>query len=517
MACVSNCMPSRPPPPQDNRTTKMSECSISVGGIAHRSAMDAENRRLREILGSTMVELTEKDAIIGQLVKRIGDFEAKARRRGGTRLPNRHASIYADVDGLVSGASSFELVDRLPDRILHPLAPVGRKASVTTPTTCDSSGGDYYDKIDDDNYFGGSSGGDDESRLAERLERSLSSSSSSSSVTTDEEAKEKYPPSFAMDRNNPRRIGSIVSIGGPSSGEGGDVTLGKWRRTNDFEFDYLNSDIHRPTLTVLPMMEGHRSMERGRDEQFRGRRIIVGRRRIRRKRGRGGVGGIRQEHNGDGSSSCLRVTTAFTPVEHARKKYAFDRRYDRIEGFGVMRGSMSNHDVIRAYAEEILRRASTVTEKMMIPRRHKDDGISTETIRRVNRWKKKESVVCDDDHECWRGEVALMDECSDVTTYDDDGSSASAYFDCSSSTSDWRNTSAASMLSPLWCGKLRQTRVTPMSLSPPVTIRAHLDSPAVWIGITSIFLLLLVIFFMLVAFESDAAYPPLPPELTDVC
>jgi len=46
-----------------------------VGSSAFSPGMEAENRRLREQLGSTKKRLEEKDAIISQLMKRIGDLE----------------------------------------------------------------------------------------------------------------------------------------------------------------------------------------------------------------------------------------------------------------------------------------------------------------------------------------------------------------------------------------------------------------------------------------------------------
>jgi hypothetical protein len=48
-------------------------------------------------------------------------------------------------------------------------------------------------------------------------------------VTSDkEEEKEKCPPCFAMDGNKTQRNGAVISIDGPSGGEGGGVTWGKW-------------------------------------------------------------------------------------------------------------------------------------------------------------------------------------------------------------------------------------------------------------------------------------------------
>jgi hypothetical protein len=90
------------------------------------------------------------------------------------------------------------------------------------------------------------------------------------SVTSDKEKeKEKYPPCFAMDGNKTQRIGAVVSIDGPSMGEGEGVTWGKWQQTNNFEFNDLNSHIHRPTLTVLPMINVQRLMKRGRKNDLR--------------------------------------------------------------------------------------------------------------------------------------------------------------------------------------------------------------------------------------------------------
>ncbi len=48
-------------------------------------------------------------------------------------------------------------------------------------------------------------------------------------MTSDkEEEKEKCPPCFAMDGNKTQRNGAVISIDGPSGGEGGGVTWGKW-------------------------------------------------------------------------------------------------------------------------------------------------------------------------------------------------------------------------------------------------------------------------------------------------
>ncbi len=90
------------------------------------------------------------------------------------------------------------------------------------------------------------------------------------SVTSNkEEEKEKYPPFFAMDGNKTQRIEAVISIDGPSAGEGGGVTWGEWQQTNNFEFNDLNSEIHRQTLTVLPMINVQRSMKRGRKNDLR--------------------------------------------------------------------------------------------------------------------------------------------------------------------------------------------------------------------------------------------------------
>ncbi len=119
------------------------------------------------------------------------------------RLPNQHANINADNNLLILSTSPWELVDRLPHCIFHPLAQVGWKVSFTTPTTCNSSGGDDFVKADEDTYSSGSSSWDNGNRLAERLERLLLLAAAAAvSVTSDEEEeKEKYPPCFAMDGN----------------------------------------------------------------------------------------------------------------------------------------------------------------------------------------------------------------------------------------------------------------------------------------------------------------------------
>ncbi len=77
------------------------------------------------------------------------------------------------------------------------------------------------------------------------------------------------PPCFAMDGNKTQRIRAVISIDGPSMGEEGGVTWGKWQQTNDFEFNNLNSDIHRPTLTVFPMINVQHSMKRGGKDNLR--------------------------------------------------------------------------------------------------------------------------------------------------------------------------------------------------------------------------------------------------------
>jgi hypothetical protein len=38
---------------------------------------------------------------------------------------------------------------------------------------------------------------------------------------------------------------------------------------NDFEFDNLNRDVHRPTLTVLPMINVQCLLKRGRKNSLR--------------------------------------------------------------------------------------------------------------------------------------------------------------------------------------------------------------------------------------------------------
>jgi hypothetical protein len=148
----------------------------------------------------------------------------KAKRCSGARLPNQHANIDTNNDPLILSTLPWELVNCLPHHIFHPLAQVGWKVSFAMPTTCDSSGGDDYD-----NYSSGSSGLDNRSCLAERLERSPSpSAAAAASVTSDkEEEKEKHPPCFALDGYNTQRIGAVVSIDGPSAGEGGGRNMGQ--------------------------------------------------------------------------------------------------------------------------------------------------------------------------------------------------------------------------------------------------------------------------------------------------
>jgi hypothetical protein len=198
-------------------------------------------------------------------------FEIEAKRRGGARLPNQHANIDANNNLLILSTLPWELVDCLPHRIFHPLAQVGWKVLFTTPTTCNSSRGNDYDKADDDNYSSSSSGWDNGSHLAERLEQSsLSLVAAAASVTSNkEEEKKKYPPCFAMDGNKTQRIGAVVSIDGPFGGEGGGVIWTNWQQTNNFEFNDLNSDIHRPPLTVLPMINVQCLMKRGRKNDLR--------------------------------------------------------------------------------------------------------------------------------------------------------------------------------------------------------------------------------------------------------
>jgi hypothetical protein len=72
-----------------------------------------------------------------------------------------------------------------------------------------------------------------------------------------------------MNGNKTRRIRAVVSIDGPSAGEGGGITWGKWQQTNGFKFNNLNGNIHRPTLTVLPMINVQPSMKRGRKNNLR--------------------------------------------------------------------------------------------------------------------------------------------------------------------------------------------------------------------------------------------------------
>ena len=56
---------------------------VATGGTKGDSSsaifwgMEAENRRLRDQLGSVQKRLGEKDSIISQLMKRIGDLESK--------------------------------------------------------------------------------------------------------------------------------------------------------------------------------------------------------------------------------------------------------------------------------------------------------------------------------------------------------------------------------------------------------------------------------------------------------
>jgi hypothetical protein len=478
--------------------------------------MDAENRRLREILRSRIVELEERDAIISRLRRCIRDYEPEAKGCSGARLPNQQSDVDAKYDPLASSSSPWEeLVDRLPYRIPRPLAPFVRKASVTTPTTCDSSGDDDNDEDENDNYPRGSRSWDDGRRLGEMLDMP---SSSSSSVTSEEE--EKYPPRFAMDRKNPRRAGAIISIDGPSSSvrarssERGGVTMGgkrrSGRRTN--EFDDPNGVTYRPGPMVLPMMGGQRSSMKTRREgrKCRERGILVGRRRMRRQRGVG-AGGIHREHDGESSLSCLRESTALIRAASVPSDNALGGRLDRIGGAGGVGGSMSDHEVIRAYAEEILRRANNVEEETMT-RGGGDDKQSTETMRRSKRWRKALSA------NCWRGQVAIGDDEVGGTTTDDEddlGSSASAYFDCASSTSDWPTLSAAGPAAAT-CRCDGQQRA--MSTPAAVTVQVHIDSPAFWIGITSIVLsALVVIFLAIVAFVINDAYLPLSKALAVVC
>jgi hypothetical protein len=89
-----------------------------AGLSAFSSGMEVENRRLRELLGSMTQKLEEKDAIVSQLMKRIGDLEAMISSSARSALANRsfstdqsprlsyHTALSVSSDLLSPGARS---------------------------------------------------------------------------------------------------------------------------------------------------------------------------------------------------------------------------------------------------------------------------------------------------------------------------------------------------------------------------------------------------------------------------
>jgi hypothetical protein len=73
----------------------------AVGGLgisAFSSGFENENRRLREQIGVMQKKLDEKDAIISQLMKRIGDLESSTRANDADKSSHSGASNSYSMD-----------------------------------------------------------------------------------------------------------------------------------------------------------------------------------------------------------------------------------------------------------------------------------------------------------------------------------------------------------------------------------------------------------------------------------
>ncbi len=81
-----------------------------TGLSAFSPGLDVENRRLRELLGSMTQKLEEKDAIVSQLMKRIGDLEAMISRSGRLALGSRSFSTDQSPRYLTALSASSELL-----------------------------------------------------------------------------------------------------------------------------------------------------------------------------------------------------------------------------------------------------------------------------------------------------------------------------------------------------------------------------------------------------------------------
>jgi hypothetical protein len=295
------------------------------------------------------------------------------------------------------------------------------------------------------------------------------------------------------------------------------------RRQNDFEdlddgVSYRSGPTVRQRTGVRPS-----SIRRRRDTKSLGERtgIIIRRRRMTRRRGGGGGGSIRIEHDDCESSSSsslsrTRAATAFAWVASVPNNNVPDERLCQTGGTNGVR-RMCDHDVIRAYAEEILRRASNVEEGTMT-RQGGREMPSAEGMRRSKRWEDPPSADRAGYRERRMGDVAIADdEGGDkmINDENDSGSSTSAsYFDCASSLCDRRYSSAASPSSLPHGGPVAATcrfggRRQTLSIPATVAVQVHLE-PSFWIGITSFVLSAIVaIVFAIVAFVINAPYLPL--------